>query len=305
MGNWGKKQKQTKTQSEIENQTLGRAAYSQIQPTLDKIGDLTNNPDTYRQNYLNTYYNSDNSALWSDAQRNLRRQLANATANNYAATNGGYSSTGQQLYDDTLRGLNDYNARLWDAGVQTANGMYQQDVSNMNNLYKTYVGQHDLAATPDAIDAYNDVVDQANKNRWSNIASSLGSAISAIPNGYAKAIGGGLMLAGAAGSKDYSASLNRLQSLANPKMSEVEKAAMLASNTNPATNMTAQMGNIVDSAYGAWTTPNNQGNTWQSLYEDWRRKRNQANTSKKSQTILSGGGKTDDPFAKDNGTLTT
>ena len=100
---FGKKEKIKKTQYETENQNLGRAAYPKIQPALDRVGDLTMNPDEYRKNLMDTYYNSDNSAQWSDAQRNIRRNLSNATANNYAATHGGYSSAGQKYYDDVIK----------------------------------------------------------------------------------------------------------------------------------------------------------------------------------------------------------
>lgn len=200
---FGKKEKVDKTQYETENQNLGRAAYPKIQPALDRVGDLTMNPDEYRKNIMNTYYNTDNSAQWSDAQRNIRRNMANATANNYAATHGGYSSVGQKYYDDVTRAMNDYNSRLWDYGVNSANNMYNADLANTNNYYKTLLGTHQLAERGDAIDNYNELVDRQNKQWWSNALNELGSVVENVAPGPWKAIGTGMRLGGWAGSKDY------------------------------------------------------------------------------------------------------
>lgn len=257
---FGKKQPQTKTRYETENQQLGRNAYPQIQPTLDRIGDLAMNPDEYRQNQLNTYYNANNSAQWSDAQRNTLRTLANATANNYAATHGGYSSAGNKYYDDNVRAVNDYNARLWDAGVNNVNNMLTQDTNLAQNYYKNLLAQHDMAAVPDAVDAYNDVIDKANKNSWTNIANTIGQGLSAIPNPYTKAIGAGLQFAGAAGSKDYSGSLSRLGALAG-----INKAGETSQYINPATNLGATMSNVLDQA--------NKNDTWSKL-ANWYNNKN-------------------------------
>lgn len=200
---FGKKEKIQKTQYETENQNLGRAAYPKIQPALDRVGDLTMNPDEYRKNLIDTYYNSDNSAQWSDAQRNIRRNLSNATANNYAATHGGYSSAGQKYYDDVTRAMNDYNSRLWDYGVNSANNMYNSDLANTSNYYKTLLGTHQLAEQGDAIDNYNELVDKQNKQWWANALNEIGSGVEALAPGPWKAIGTGMRVGAWAGSKDY------------------------------------------------------------------------------------------------------
>lgn len=272
---FGKKQKQVKTQYETENQQLGRNAYPQIQPTLDRIGDLAMNPDEYRQNQLNTYYNANNSAQWSDAQRNTLRTLANATANNYAATHGGYSSAGNKYYDDNVRAVNDYNARLWDTGVKSANDMLTQDTNLAQNYYKNLLNQHDMAAVPDAVDAYNDVIDKANGNSWTNIASTIGQGLSAIPNPYTKAIGAGLQFAGAAGSKDYSGSLSRLGALAG-----INKAGETSQYINPSTNFGATMSNVLDQA--------NKNDTWGKL-ANWYNNRNGQPTGTTPQVTTKSG----------------
>lgn len=206
---FGKKAKQVKTQYETENQTLGRDAYSKMAPALNRYSDLAMNPDEYRQKYLNEYYGAD-SAQNSDFLRNYRRQMSNATANNYAATHGGYSSAGNKYYNDVQRSQNDLASRLQDYGVQGANSLYNTDFANTQNYYGILKGTHDLAQAPDAIDAYNDQINKANKQWWTNALSSVGNVVEAAAPGWWKAIGTGMKLAGNAGSTDYSDNLARL-----------------------------------------------------------------------------------------------
>lgn len=205
---FGKKQPQVKTQSETENQQIGRQANQYIIPAMQRANDLSMNSDKYRKQYIDDYFT--NSASWNDAQRNMRRQLANATANNYAATHGGYSSAGSKYYDDVTRGLNDYNARLWDQGVKTGDSLWQNDLnavtgnlSNMNTL-------HGLAAQGDAIDAYNQQLKEANKRWWTEPLAQIGNAVESMAPGWWKLIGTGMKAGANAASKDYSDSLARL-----------------------------------------------------------------------------------------------
>lgn len=237
----GKKARQEKTDFENEGQELGKYAYPKINPTLDRIGDLTMNPDEYRQNLLNTYYNSDNSAMWSDAMRNYRRQMANATANNYAATNGGYSSAGDKYYNDIQRYQNDLNSRLWDYGVNSANSMYNKDLANTQDYYNTLTNQWGLKKAGDAIDAYNQQVDKSNKQWWTNALNEVGSAVEALAPGPWKAIGTGMRVGGWAGSTDYSDNLARL-------------AGQFGGNVDPSAyrNGATDLGGIVSSGINNW-----------------------------------------------------
>ena len=241
---FGNKQPQTKTQYETENQQIGREAFTKMGDALNRYGDMASNPDTYRKNLLNDYYNSDNSALWSDAQRATRRNLMDATANNYAATHGGYSSAGNKYYDDVTRRMNDYNARLWDYGVNTVNNMYDSDLTNARKYYGDLGSTHDLARTGDAIDAYNDVIKQSNKNAWTGMLSNAGKVVSAIPTPWTRAIGAGMMVAGNAFSKDYSDSLARLQNEISP--SQAGALGYINQFQNPATNFSGQLAQIAD-----------------------------------------------------------
>lgn len=240
---FGKKAKTPKTQYQTENQQLGRDAYGRITPALDRLESLSMNPDEYRQRGINTYFNS--SADWNDAMRQYRRQMNQATANNYNAMNGGYSSAGQKYYDDTQRYANDLNSRLYDRGVQTVNNMLSQDTGLAQNYYNTLMGQHDLAAQPDAIDTANQLIDQANKNSWSNILGTAGKVVSAIPTPWTRAIGAGMQLGGYAGSTDYSNAIaNVLNNAGTPTST--------ASYTNPSANVTNVASSLGDAAKGIY-----------------------------------------------------
>lgn len=161
---FGKKAKTPKTQYQTEQQKLGRAAYKDIEPQRQNIANLTNNADAYRQQGINNFFNSD--ASWNDAMRNYRRQMAQATANNYFSTGGGYSSAGQKYYDDTQRAANDLNSRLYTQGVNTVENMLGNDRSAAYDYYNLLNAQHGYAAQPDAIDEYNKLVDKQNKQWW-------------------------------------------------------------------------------------------------------------------------------------------
>lgn len=233
----GKKQKATASQLERENQQLGRDAYTQMQPAIDRYGDLASNPDEYRQQMINTYYDPNKSAQWSDAQRQMLRTLGNATARNYNATHGGYSSSGNRAYDDQVRAVNDYAARLWDAGVTGGNNLYQSDLGTARQYVDDLGNIHNLAAAADNIDAYNNLVDQSNKNRFSGILSNVGGVIGSIPTPLTRGIGAGLSLAGAATAKDYSDALAM-------RAGQMGLKADPNAYKNPATNLPSVLGQI-------------------------------------------------------------
>ncbi|MBP5596342.1 MAG: hypothetical protein J6Y02_13225 [Pseudobutyrivibrio sp.] len=207
---FGKKEPIKKTQYETENQEIGRSAYPKIQPTLDRIGDLTMNPDEYRQKMMNTYYDPNKTASWSDLQRAINTNLSNATARNYNTMAGGYSSSGQKYYDQNTRAMNDLAARYYDNALSGANALYQNDLGNTQKYYGTLLGTHDLAKAPDAIDSYNDLVKESNKQWWANALNELGAVGEALAPGPWKAIGTSMRIGGWAGSKDYGDAMARL-----------------------------------------------------------------------------------------------
>lgn len=132
----------------------------------------------------------------SDLLRDFLRATAQQTAGNYAATHGGYSSGNQLGYDDLQRYYNDYAARLYTSGIGMAEGMAQ-------NEYNDYLAGAQLGSSMyghgkdySDIEQYNNLVDQANKNRWANILTSAGDTIGSISmksgNPFVMAIGGAI-----------------------------------------------------------------------------------------------------------------
>lgn len=233
---FGKKAKTPKTQYQTEQQELGRAAYPYIEPQRQRIADLTNNADAYRQKGINNYFNT--SATWNDALRNYQRQMAQATANNYNATGGGYSSAAQRYYDDVQRNQNDYNARLYDRGVNIVESMLGNDRNAAINYYNLLNNQHAYAAQPDAIDTANELIDKSNKNVWSNMLQQGGKVVSMIPTPWTRAIGAGMQLGGWAGSQDYSNAISNVLNSADIKSDSSAYA-------NPAANLGTTLGGIV------------------------------------------------------------
>lgn len=248
---FGKKAKTPKTQYQTEQQKLGRKAYPYVQPAFERYQDLTMNPDKYRQEKADTYFNSD--ADWNDALRNYRRQMSNATANNYTATGGGYSSAAQRYYDDVQRAANDYNARLYSRGLSNVENMLGNDITYAGNAYNLANTQHAYAMQPDAIDTANALIDKNNRNAWSNMLQATGKVVSMIPTPITRAIGAGMQLGGWAGSTDYGNAISNVLNGANIKSDA-------SSYTNPASSLTNTLGNI------DWKGFRGDGNYWSNLF---------------------------------------
>ena len=132
----------------------------------------------------------------SDLLRDFLRATAQQTAGNYAATHGGYSSGNQLGYDDLQRYYNDYAAKLYTSGIGMAEGMAQNEYNDY--LAGAQLGSNMYGHGKDYsdIEQYNNLVDQANKNRWANILTSAGDTIGSISmksgNPFVMAIGGAI-----------------------------------------------------------------------------------------------------------------
>lgn len=289
---FGNKQPQTKTQYETENQQIGREAFTKMGDALNRYGDMASNPDTYRKNILNDYYDSDNSALWSDAQRAARRNLTNATANNYAATHGGYSSAGNKYYDDVTRRMNDYNARLWDYGVNSANTMYNSDLSNARQYYGDLGNTHDLAKTGDAIDAYNSMLKESNKRWWTEPLAQVGTAVESLAPGWWKLIGTGMKAGANAFSKDYSDGLARLSGQFGGnndptafKNSATDVGGLISSGVNGYMNWGGLKGNIAQ-ANAQLNNLNSQTNLNNAIAQNPQVLSNMGNSQSDRNTLM-------------------
>lgn len=281
---FGKKSKQVKTQYETENQQLGRQAYPYIQPAMDRMNDLSMNPDKYRQEYINKYFGKD-TPEWNDAMRNYQRIMGNTTANNYNATHGGYSSAGQKLYSDTQRAQNDLISRLNSAGVTGSQNLLNNDLNNVAGLYKNLNYQHGMAQQGDAIDEYNKLVDKSNKQWWMNALSEIGAAGEAIAPGPWKAIGTGLRVGGWLGSTDYSDAMARL-------------GGQIGLSNDPASyaNGAADLGGIVSSGIQNWSNWGGAGG-WNNLFGGNSTGTN-TNTSNNNTSSNSTGGIFQNPFTQ-------
>ena len=137
--------------------------------------------------------------------------MSNTTANNYAATTGGYSSAGQRAYDDQQRYQNDLASRLQTQGVNQAGNLVNQWYGNLNTGIGNYRNAYGLGQPYSDIDQYNYIVGQGNgvQNQLAGMASGAGKVFSAIPLPWTQAVGAGLQAAGNLGSIDTSAALGQ------------------------------------------------------------------------------------------------
>lgn len=170
-------------------------------------GDYLSNPQSYIDSYLNKYWS--NNVDQSDFLRQYNRAMGNATANNYSATSGGYSSSGQRAYDDRQRYENDLAARLQTQGVKGAADLVGDWYNRLNTGIGNYRNAYALGQPYSDIEQYNYIVDQNNSfgNQIAGLAGGAGKVLSAIPTPWTQAIGAGLQAAGNLGSIDTSAAL--------------------------------------------------------------------------------------------------
>lgn len=174
---------------------------------LERMDSYLENPSRSIDAYLDRYFNPENTASYNDFLRNYTRQMANTTAHNYAATGGGYSTSGQRAYDDQQRYQNDFAARLREQGIGAAYTMANTDFSNLRGANADYFNAYGLGKPYSDIERYNNMVDQNNSfwNQIGGVLPAVGSAVGSIwgPAGAAvgNAVGG---LAGNAMSTDTS-----------------------------------------------------------------------------------------------------
>lgn len=207
-----KQPKKKQTDYTIGGRDISNTAIPLYQKNLTRMDTYLEDPMAAQDKYLNKYYT--NTPAQYDFLRDYNQQMAKLTANNYAATTGGYASQNQQNYDQQQRNYNDAAARLWDAGVTSAYNMSSQDFANMLNANNSYNQAYQLGKAYSDVDQYNDMVDQVNSNWWAPAISSAGSVISKIPHPVTMAIGGAMQGAGNAFTVDDSA-LRAMQGTAN------------------------------------------------------------------------------------------
>ena len=205
-----KQAKQTQTDWTRQGKSIADTSVPLYEDALKLQGDYLSNPQSYIDSYLNKYWS--NSSDQSDFLRQYNRAVSNATANNYSATSGGYSSSGQRAYDDTQRYENDLAARLQTQGVGKAADLVNQWYGNLNTGLGNYRNAYALGQPYSNVEQYNYLVDQNNSfgNQLAGLAGGAGKVLSAIPTPWTQAIGAGLQAAGNLGSIDNSAAMSAL-----------------------------------------------------------------------------------------------
>ncbi len=182
-----KKPKQKQTEWNIQGKQTADTAVPMWQSNLKRMDNYLADPSAAIDNYLNKYY--DNTTEQSDFIRNYNRAVSAATANNYAATGGGYDTSNQRLYDDTQRYMNDWAAKLRDKGVSTSANMAYQDYANMLKGNEAYQNAYAMGQPYSQVDNYNYQVGQTNK--WYNqLGGLLGTAGAVVGNVVAPGVGG-------------------------------------------------------------------------------------------------------------------
>ena len=174
------------------------------QNALTQYNDLSSNYQDYLDDTIKKYYS--NTADQSDFLRNYKRAMGNTTANNYAATSGGYSSSGQRAYADQQRYQNDLASRLQQQGITGAQNILQSQIGDIATGIGLYDNAYEKGANYSHWDQYNDLVDQNNSatNQVGGVMSTVGKGLSAIPNPWTQAIGAALQVGGNAMSTDTS-----------------------------------------------------------------------------------------------------
>ena len=202
--------KKKQTDYNIGGKAISDTAIPLYQKNLTRMDEYLSDPTARQDMYLNKYYGADNVDQ-SDFLRNYKRAMGQTTANNYSATTGGYSSSGQRAYDDNQRYWNDYASRLRNQGVTNSYSMANQDYQNMVGANDSYLNAYRLGKAYSDVDQYNDAVNKANSNWYSGVMSSVGKGLQAIPNPWTQAIGAGLSAAGSLtnnGAEDLLNSMN-------------------------------------------------------------------------------------------------
>ena len=194
---------------------ISQTAIPYYQNTLTTLNNYIQNPYETIDTILDKYYR--NTSEQSDFLRNYQRAMANTSANNFASTGGGYSSSGQRAYNDNQRYWNDAMARLHDQGVGSAanmqNAWYNQALQGAGAFQTAYKNGEDYSN----IEQYNNLADQYNSfgNQFGQAMGGVGKVLSAIPNPWTQAIGAGLQMGSGFMTTDVDRAMNSIGATAS------------------------------------------------------------------------------------------
>ena len=192
---------------------ISRTATPLYKEGLTNLSGLTTNPQENINSYLTNYFGMD-SPYNTDFLRQYNRAMGNATANNYSATTGGYTSSGQRAYDDQQRYYNDLASRLRQYGVNTAMTQHNYDVNNQINAIDKYHNAYGLGKNYSAIEQQNALADQANRNWWTSLPGLAGGVIGSFVPGVGSALGASIgNMAASPFTQDFSSANNTFASI--------------------------------------------------------------------------------------------
>ena len=130
---------------------------------LAQLNDYMQNIQNRYDPYLE-YAMNGQAAQTSDLLREYQRAMGNMTANNYSATGGGYSSTGQRAYDDQQRYWNAQEARLYAQGLDWAANQANNEWTMLAQTPSVWQHAYAQGQNYSNIDQYNQLVDDAKRN---------------------------------------------------------------------------------------------------------------------------------------------
>lgn len=145
------------------------------QESLTNMGNILRDQDAARQKYIKQYYDA-NNPIYSDFMTAYKRNMAAQTANNWNATHGGYTTSGQRSYEDNQRYMNDLASRLNQYGITGATTLVNSDLANLMNSAGVYQNAYNLGKNYSAIETQNFLADEYNNNWWANALGAFGEA---------------------------------------------------------------------------------------------------------------------------------
>lgn len=213
-----KQAKLPQTQWTTAGRDISNTAAPLYQSNLQRMDTYLSDPQAALDSYLNKYYGA-NAIQNQDMLRAYNRAMGNQVGRNYAATGGGYSTSGQRAWNDQQSTWNDLVARLQQYGVGSAYDMSNRDYQNMLAANSAYHNAYGLGQNYSNIEQQNALADQQNKNWFSSALSGLGNAAMAIApfTGVAAPFvaGAGALASGAGGATalDTSNAMNTMASI--------------------------------------------------------------------------------------------
>ncbi len=175
-----KQAKKTQTDYTIGGRDISNTAIPLYQSSLTQLSDWTLNPQQQADELMNKYFSG--NVQQSDLLRNYQRAMGNVTANNYAATHGGYSSSGDMARMDQQRNWNDLVARTQGQNVANAFSIANANIGNLGNALNQYNAAYGKGKEYSDVEQYNYMADQNNSfgNQLLQAAPAIGSLGGAV-----------------------------------------------------------------------------------------------------------------------------